>query len=696
MVLLMLPVQVLHAEQVSIPIVLDYPVLQQIILNEVFKQPDHSLKYSFASGRCNTIVFSSPKLSPDAQQLLIRVKTDIKLGFAQGANCAPLIHWQGHSELLSKPLLKPNQPLQIFFSAQQVRLYNAQQQRINNPLLNKAIQAQIAAIMQQFKIDLNPAKRQAENVLQALLPHHSAKAMRRLVDSLRLDKINVNRKGLAINLTVDLQKQQVTEQTETVLSNKELQTFNTQWRRWDAFFTFVIKQLAKQTQSAELHDILLDILLDTRYQIQTILKWQPDSTQDPVKALFTRSWQQLQPIVHQISLEADSSKILPVFSFMTATNALQTLEKLGPEFGLEVSISGLRRLARLLNRQNKHPLQYLDVEDPGLLKLFRQHTVEKPESISWNFNPVSFAYAGVNVTRLNHWIPRKSELPEYLADIRALILQQVESKGQALSPEHRKVYRQLLLTTAWQESCWRQYIVRERKIEPLSSSTGDVGLFQINERVWRGIYAKHKLRWDIAYNTHAGGEILYRYLTRYAIKMQEDKQPGGLDNLARSAYSTYNGGPSRVARYRQTQGVPTFHQQIDQFFWEKYQQVKLGKEHAVALCLGGVELSGLSNRKIIANKIIKKIAKSSEKIPPGQHFTLQLAALSSKKAAQKMRETFKPSGDYQYFAIKKNTQTLYILTYGHFSTKSTAKKAATKFAPVKPWIRSYKSIRNAM
>ena len=82
--------------------------------------------------------------------------------------------------------------------------------------------------------------------------------------------------------------------------------------------------------------------------------------------------------------------------------------------------------------------------------------------------------------------------------------------------------------------------------------------------------------------------------------------------------------------------------------------------------------------------------------PPDHHFTLQLAAFSDKQAAQKMRKTLNVPGHYQYYAIKKDQQTLYLLTYGNFPTKSTAKKAATKFTTIKPWVRDFKSIRLAM
>ena len=176
------------------------------------------------------------------------------------------------------------------------------------------------------------------------------------------------------------------------------------------------------------------------------------------------------------------------------------------------------------------------------------------------------------------------------------------------------------------------------------------------------------------------------------LKNRSINAPGGLDNLARSAYSTYNGGPARVARYRQTKGIPAFHKKIDQAFWEKYQQVRQGKEYAVAQCLGAPTLAspGKSKPTGKAKAVVVKASAADH------HFTLQLAALSDKQAAQKMRQSFKVAGQYQYYAIKKNRKTLYLLTYGNFATKSAAAKAAAKFTTVKPWVRNFKSIRQAM
>jgi hypothetical protein len=104
---------------------------------------------------------------------------------------------------------------------------------------------------------------------------------------------------------------------------------------------------------------------------------------------------------------------------------------------------------------------------------------------------------------------------------------------------------------------------------------------QVNRNTWRGVYDLKGLGGDIEYNGNAGGEILIYYVTKYAIRKNEDKQPGG--HLARATYSAYNGGPAAVARYRGIRQTPTW-KKVDDAFWEKFQAVGSGNEMAVKSC----------------------------------------------------------------------------------------------------------------
>jgi len=142
-----------------------------------------------------------------------------------------------------------------------------------------------------------------------------------------------------------------------------------------------------------------------------------------------------------------------------------------------------------------------------------------------------------------------------------------------------------VFASAWQESCWRQFVRRGGKLTTLRSPVGSVGIMQVNERVWRGAYDRRGLVGDIAYNARAGSEILLHYLRDYAIDKGEQRQPGGITNLARATYAIYNGGPGHLTRYR-VRGTKRSLAAIDDAFWEKYQAVQQGRELEVARCWG--------------------------------------------------------------------------------------------------------------
>jgi hypothetical protein len=180
--------------------------------------------------------------------------------------------------------------------------------------------------------------------------------------------------------------------------------------------------------------------------------------------------------------------------------------------------------------------------------------------------------------KLNEWVPGDSDLQPYLIAVRGLLaaLSEKVAVTSKLTEEHQPLYRQIVLAAAWQESCWRQFIKKGKSLTPLASATGDLGLMQVNRNTSRNLYDLKKLGADIEYNGNAGGEILQYYVSRYALRKNEDKQPGG--HLARATYSAYNG-----ARYRAAKQHPEL-KKVDEAFWEKFQTVSSGRELDVERC----------------------------------------------------------------------------------------------------------------
>jgi hypothetical protein len=249
----------------------------------------------------------------------------------------------------------------------------------------------------------------------------------------------------------------------------------------------------------------------------------------------------------------------------------------------------------MLNRaMAPEDLLYDEALDPQLQQLFEEQLERRssgPAAWRFNFRPIAPAYAADSVERLNLWAPQPGEVGEYLPLVEQLMdasAKRMLAKYK-LDQRYHGLFRKLVRATAWQESCWRQFEVKDEKVVPLISSTNDVGIMQMNERVWRGFYDLQRLRWDIAYNSNAGAEVLMDYLVKYAIKRNEHKHSGGITNLARASYSAYNGGPSKSSRYRSTD-VPAYFRQVDRAFWSKYQKVEQGggaDHRGIARCLGG-------------------------------------------------------------------------------------------------------------
>jgi len=283
---------------------------------------------------------------------------------------------------------------------------------------------------------------------------------------------------------------------------------------------------------------------------------------------------------------------LAYLSFLAAGDALQALDRLGPAFGLEISAAGLRRMARLLLRHGGDPLEYGDEVDPELRRRFgfdaRLDSAPPTGAwLDWFIAPARAARAPDPklIARLNVWVPSRKDADTYLPMVESVLVHAAAERiaEGKLTSVHRPIFRRLVLAAAWQESCWRQFTAENRKRVPVASATGDYGIMQVNARVWRGFYDLHALKWDVAANAAAGAEILLHYFQKYALRHGEGRKTGDSHNLARSAYSAYNGGPKAYARYRRA-NAGDYAKRVDAAFHDKYRALADGSSEPVRVC----------------------------------------------------------------------------------------------------------------
>jgi hypothetical protein len=666
-------------QDVEIPLRLDYPLLDKLLRAEVFTGSGDTLDLLGTTQACNEIVLSDPQLSGQPAQLELRTGLRAAVGLGAPGACRRLLSFEGGLMVRGQPELRADGTA-LAFTPEGVTLLDAAGAPVSNATLEALAVSGVRTVFSNYQLDLLPQIDAVGRFLPEFLPGHSRQQIEALLATLRIAGLAVGQDAVDARISLSIEPVADAAPPERALSEAELALWEERWQAMDALIVLAVKHYAAATGLQELRDALLESLIESRYRLRDALAEDPVPGRDAVRGWFLQSWTALAPTLRRIGMEQPGQEQLLLVNVITATDALAALDELGPSFGLDISTDGLRRLARMINGDEGDTLlDYSADVDPVLRQLLEESLNAPPPPGAWRMDfslfPKAFA---ADSSRLNSWAPKREDLPEYLPSVAALLGRAADDAQarRGLPEPYHDLFRKLVLTTAWQESCWRHYVVSDdRKLVPLRSGTGDVGLMQINERVWRGFYDQQRLRWDIDYNSTAGSEVLIDYLMKYALRKGEHRQPGGLVNLARASYSAYNGGPSQLSRYRRSD-ASAYGRKVDAAFWEKYQQVDAGNELAVSNCLGG-NLSGPALPS----------AAGASGGAAGDGYVLQLGAFSSAAAARGFIEQNELGETARVRELREGGASRYLVVHGDFATRAAADASRAQFNAFSPWVR---------
>jgi hypothetical protein len=589
-------------DEVTFPLVVDRALLENAFRAELGAGPRGAVALWEEAGGCRSVTVRELHVEPRPPRVALVVRASARLGVRLLGFCLAPVAWDGHLEALTEPRIGGD--WQLRFPIVDSQLLDRERQRTVVAsgiwdLVKGRVEERIGA----FTFDLAPPLDETKAVLRlSVAPGRSAVLLAAL-ETLRPGGVEVTEEGVRVPVALDVPPASPPAPApEPALAPPELERWQAALERWDGFLVFVIKDLGGLADDPATRDDLLALLLASRHRLLLALAGGPDAAVDPVRQLFLDSWDRLRQIVRRAALAGRlEDRTLRYTVFLTAGDALAALDAAAPALGIEISADGLRRLARILEPEYlEDPLAYSEAADPVLRELFRFHEpatgedgpppAEPPGAWWWLGPPSAHAEPAAPdgwsavARRLDRWVPEPEDLEAYREAVGRLLggVARHHAALNRLEPRFEGLYGHLVPAVAWQESCWRQFVRRNGTVTYLESDTGDIGIMQVNRRVWRGFFDLEQLRWDIAYNAAAGAEILAQLLTRYGSR----EAAGRLENAARATYAAYNGGPDDYRRYRLAR-VPRLVRAIDRAFWDKYQAMAAGQALDFVLCTEG-------------------------------------------------------------------------------------------------------------
>lgn len=688
----------LAAPTLEVPIRLDFPYLRNALLNRVYTDAEQTARVWDDGSGCNFLVLSEPRVSQVQGRLQILTAVNARAGTPLGKGCLTLTDWQGSVEVQQAPVLGPRDAV-IQFEVVESHLYDAEGAKTTTAgrvwdWVKRYVHPELA----RFTLDLRPTLGEVRSLLPTVLPA-TGPELERLLASVAIERAEITETGVTLTLGMEVPDAGPAPPpvAEPALSPQELARLQASLESWDAFVTFAVLRAAGDTLDPELRLALLEILLDVRSELVLALEAPADAGPDPVRRLFLDTWDRLGTTLRRVGNGLAGPTAWQYLSFISAADALRALDALGPQTGLEISTDGLRRLARILAPDaGPDPLEYTLEVNPLLRDRFgfgpplpRVAPPAPRSPLSWlipeaRASPDAIAKLAA---RLDRWVPDRNELPTYLPLVRDLLHEtaKIELTAGKIDAPYHSLYRNLVLATAWQETCWRHYVRSGKTIRTIRSGTGSVGLMQVNQKVWRGFYDVESLNNDIGYNALAGSEILSHYLVDYAIQKKEHEKTGRIENLARATYAMYNGGPRHLRRYR-AEDTKASLRKIDQAFWEKYRTIQAGDELAVIRCFGEDTLDATGKTWVLAQN--------------PERYTVQLLSSRDEAAVTRFLAEHRLGKTATYYRFQRDGKTWYSVITGSFADRAAAeaeaKRLSGRIRGLKPWVRSFADLRRSL
>ncbi len=342
------------ADQFTLPVQLDYSLIKKALITQLYKGAGNTAELWNEKHGCSYLKLSDPEVSGQKGQIKLVNNLQARFGTGLGGGqCVTLFEWAGALETLQQPTINSARSV-LSLPITQVKATDREGRSVTNDKLQELIKRFAEPQLSAVKIDLNESRADIEKTVTEFLPEENVAEIKEMLNTLKFSSAEANDSGVAIKLAFNAPAKVEAKKPAAPLSDAELKQWQANWQEWDKFLNGAIQQASDDTQSPELRDTLMEILLESRSAFQAGLKEHDADGDDPVRVFFTQTWQRLAPQLKTLAKELPEVQGLRYMTFIAATNVIYELENIGAPLGLDISSDGLRRLARILMAGKEH------------------------------------------------------------------------------------------------------------------------------------------------------------------------------------------------------------------------------------------------------------------------------------------------------------------------------------------------------
>src|SRR5210317_1628682 len=204
------------AKEITIPINLEYELLDALLVQSSFTDPNQTAQLLYEAGGCLELRLSEPHFSGGANVVNLASKIFIHLGTPLGENCLMPYQWSGSIEISQIPQLNSSN-WDLTFQTVDTKIFSADGQEIDSfDVVFKRLLPLVNEHMREFAIKLDSPVEDLRTFLLPMFTPEARSEAEQLLNSIRPGAITANETTLMVNVHADAVEVAATEADEGV------------------------------------------------------------------------------------------------------------------------------------------------------------------------------------------------------------------------------------------------------------------------------------------------------------------------------------------------------------------------------------------------------------------------------------------------------------------------------------------------